>query len=96
MANRISDGRDKVAIGQRLALTRQALGLQQNEFAKRAGLASNTYNQYESGTNVPAIDKANDLCDAYSLTLDWIFRGDPSGLRYELASAIKALRAARR
>jgi transcriptional regulator with XRE-family HTH domain len=78
-----------------LLLTRQALGLAQKEFADRAGLAANTYNQYETGRNIPALDRAHALCDTYALTLDWIYRGDPSGLRYELAAAIKALRGAR-
>lgn len=95
MRDRSSDGRDAKAIGERLLLTRQALGLAQRDFADRAGLAANTYNQYETGKNVPALDRAHALCDAYAITMDWIYRGDPSSLRYELASAIKALRAAR-
>ena len=95
MGERKSDGRSAPAVGARLLLTRQALGLGQKEFAAGAKLAANTYKQYESGTNVPSLDKANALCDAYDLTLDWIYRGDPSGLRYQLAEAIKALRAAR-
>ncbi len=95
MKERRSDGRGAAAIGERLLLTRQALGLAQKDFADRAGLAANTYNQYESGRNIPALDRAHALCDAYGLTMDWIYRGDPSGLRYELAAAIKALRAAR-
>lgn len=95
MRDRKSDGRDAAAIGHSLLLTRQALGLAQKDFADRAGLAANTYNQYESGKNVPAIDRAHSICDAYQLTLDWIYRGDPSGLRYQLADAIKALRSAR-
>lgn len=78
-----------------MLLTRQALGLAQGDFALRAGIAANTYNQYESGKNMPALDRAQALCDAYKLTLDWIYRGDQSGLRYELADAIKALRSAR-
>lgn len=93
--NRLSDGRDKRAVGERLRLTRQALGFNQQEFAEGAGLAANTYNQYESGTNMPALSRAMALCDAYALTLDWIYRGDPSGLRYQLAEAIKSLRSAR-
>jgi transcriptional regulator with XRE-family HTH domain len=95
MRERPSDGRDAPAIGARLLLTRQALGLGQKEFAEKAGLAANTYNQYESGKNIPALDRAHAICDAYQLTLDWVYRGDPSGLRYHLADAIKALRSAR-
>lgn len=93
---RESDGRTAKAIGARLLLTRQALGLAQNDFAKRAGIAVNTYNQYEMGKNVPNLRSGHALCDAYSITLDWLYRGDNSGLRLELADAIKALRAARK
>ena len=95
MRDRETDGRDAHAIGGRLLLTRQALGLGQKEFAEGANLAANTYNQYESGKNIPALDRAHALCDAYQLTLDWVYRGDPSGLRYQLAEAIKALRSVR-
>ncbi|MBA2126697.1 hypothetical protein DLM45_10785 [Hyphomicrobium methylovorum] len=89
------DGTGLDAIGRRLALTRQVLGLQQNEFCERAKIAANTYNQYEKGKKRPSVENAIRLCEAYHLTLDWIFRGDPSGLRYETADAIKAARAAR-
>jgi transcriptional regulator with XRE-family HTH domain len=92
---RPSEGRTKEAVGARLILTRQAIGLGQRDFAARASIAANTYNQYEAGRNFPALDQAHALCDAYELTLDWIYRGDPSGLRYQLADAIKALRHAR-
>lgn len=83
------------AIGRRLALTRQVLDLQQNEFCERAKIAPNTYNQYEKGKKRPSVENAIRLCESYHLTLDWIFRGDPSGLRYELADAIKAVRQVR-
>lgn len=95
MADRPSDGREKAAVGERLRLTREALGLAQNEFANRAGLEANTYNQYERGKNMPNLDAAHALCDTHNLTLDWVYRGDPSNLRYQLADAIKALRSAR-
>lgn len=85
----------KKRIGKRLLLTRQALGLAQGVFASRAGISHSSYSQYESGLKRPSYESAVALCEAYDLTLDWIIRGDPSGLRYELADAIKALRAAR-
>lgn len=80
-------------VGERLALTRQALRLTQTEFARRAGVAQNTYNQIENGRKLPSIELSLALCDAHQITLDWIFRNDPSGLRYQLADAIRALRA---
>lgn len=78
------------SIGLRLLLTRQVFGLAQEVFAKKAGLAKNTYNQFERGKKRPSIENAIALCDEYDLTLDWIYRGDGSSLRYDLWDAIKA------
>lgn len=83
-------------IGIRLQLTRQAFSLSQTEFADAAGLTQHAYNQYERGHRRPNIDAAIALCDRYGITLDWIYRGDPSGLPYKLADLIKNLRAHRR
>jgi len=83
------------AIATRLRLIRQVAGLTQAEFAERASLARNSYNQYEKGKRRPSIDHAIALVETYDLTLDWIYLGDPSGLRYEDADAIKALQQAR-
>jgi transcriptional regulator with XRE-family HTH domain len=83
------------AIGERLRLTREVLGLQQNEFAARANVSETAYNGYEKGSKRPSIENAIALCEAWTLTLDWIYRGDQSGLRYDTAEAIKAIRQAR-
>lgn len=88
-------GTSPAEIGERLELTRQVLGMSQSAFAEGAGIPKNTYNQYERGHKRPDLDNAIALAETYSLTLDWIYRGDPSGLRYETAEAIKSLRAAR-
>jgi transcriptional regulator with XRE-family HTH domain len=82
---------DAVPVGKRLRVTRLALQLGQREFAARAGIASNTYNQYEQGTRLIPPGKATALCEEYNLTLDWIYRGEPGNLPYKLAAAIKAL-----
>ncbi len=85
------DGAFRREVGQRLRLTREALRLGQAEFAARAGMAANTYNQFEHGVRLISPPKAAVLCDVYSLTLDWLYRGDPGNLPYKLAAAIKAL-----
>ena len=76
------------AIAARLRATREAFGLGQNEFARRAGIASNTYNQYEQAKNLPRLDFANQLCDTYGITLDWIYRGDTAGLPLQIANLL--------
>lgn len=90
--DRPSDGTSGSAIAERLRLTRAALDLNQSEFAARAGIAGNTYNQYETGKFRVSLNNAMRLAKTYRLTLDWIYFGDNSGLRYDLADAIKALR----
>lgn len=79
------------AIGRRLRLTRQALGLSQTEFAARAGIAKNALSQYESGKQRPSIDNAIALAETHRITLDWIYLGDNSNLRYELVEAMKKM-----
>jgi len=85
-------GRTKQAVGRRLALTRQAIGLDQGEFAKMAGLKPNTYNQYEKGLYYPSIASMYALKDRFRLTTDWILDDDPSGLPFDLGSAVANLR----
>jgi transcriptional regulator with XRE-family HTH domain len=80
------------AVGARLALTRSALGMTAGVFAATAGIASNTYSQYENGKRLPKLEFALRLCERFELTLDWIYRGDPSGLKYNLAEQIIRLR----
>jgi transcriptional regulator with XRE-family HTH domain len=91
MVRRAEDELDPIPVGRRLRLTREALRLTQREFASKAGIATNTYGQYETGTRLISPKRAIDLCDSYGLTLDWIYRGEPGDLPYKLANAIKAL-----
>jgi transcriptional regulator with XRE-family HTH domain len=79
------------AIGRRLRLTREAMGLSQSEFAQRAGLSKNSYNQYEKGKQRPSLESAISLAETYRITLDWIYLGDNSGLKWELVEAMKKL-----
>lgn len=82
---------DKAAIGARLQLTRQALRLTQTDFAENARIARSAYTQYENGGKRPSIENAISLCETYGLTLDWIFRGEMSGVEMRTARAILAL-----
>ena len=79
-------------VGRRLRLTRTALGLTQEEFAAKARLSQPRYSPYEAGKRLLTLSAAMALCAAYSLTLDWLYMGDPSGLPYRLHEKIKDLR----
>ena len=76
------------AIAARLRAARAAFGLSQLEFSRRAGIAGNTYNQYEQAKSLPRLDWANHICDTYGVTLDWIYRGDISGLPVHIANLL--------
>ena len=88
-----ADTGDLIAdVGRRLRRTRLSLGLDQQQFGTRAGLSQPQYNQFENGKQLLTLQAALKLCDEYNLTLDWLYRGDPSGLPYRLATTIRDLR----
>lgn len=76
------------AIAERLLQLRIALDMTQSEFCQVAGIAANTYNQWERGKGRPELDKAMNLCDAFSVTLDWLYRGETAGLPYGIAAKL--------
>ena len=82
-------------IATRLRHTREALGLNQTEFAMRANLKQNRYSQYESGARPLTIIAAHRICDEYGVTLDWLYRGDRSTLPHHLAIDIARIEAAK-
>lgn len=79
------------AIAQRLLDTRLALtdrDTSQAAYAERAGIARNTYNQWEQAKGRPRLDEAIMLCDRYQLSLDWIYLGRRSALSLQIAERI--------
>ena len=75
-------------IANRLIASREALSLSAADLCRRSGIAPNTYSQWESANGRPSLDEAMKLCAALGYTLDWIYRGDPSGLPYQMASRL--------
>lgn len=86
--SRNRDARSIAAIAARLIATRKALEMNQSVFAATAGVKNRTYNQWEKAKGRPGLDDAIKLADAYGLTLDWIYFGDPSGLPVRLIGKI--------
>lgn len=89
------EGSTRQAIGRRLELTRDLLGLQQNEFALGAGIAPATYNAIEKGNKFPGLEKALAIRRAYGVTLDWIYEGDLESLRDRLSRPLRQMIEAR-
>lgn len=85
------DGPDLASnVARRLARTRKALDMEQEEFGRGADLSQPRYNQYETGARCLTLAAALVLCERYHLTLDWLYRGDPSGLPKRLVDALRA------
>ena len=57
-------------IGQRLRLTREALGLSQAELCRRTGIRPAAWNNAETGDNRIGIESAVELCKTTGVTLD--------------------------
>jgi len=85
------DGTSLEAMGRRLEVARRVYRLSQVEFCTAVHISPTAYNSYEKGRKRPVIENAIALCERYDLTLDWIYRGDPSGLRKPLRDAIKKI-----
>lgn len=83
------------AVAARLAMIREVVSLSQVEFAGRADILPNAWNNYERGRSRIGIEAAIRLVAVYQVTLDYIYLGDTSNLPYRMAHAIEALRQAR-
>lgn len=77
-------------VARRLVLSRIALGKSPGEFAAAAGISQSNYSQYENRWRSLSVRAAMKLCVTYGLTLDWLYRGDPSGLSVRLNGLINA------
>ncbi|WP_206934177.1 helix-turn-helix domain-containing protein [Roseococcus thiosulfatophilus] len=89
MARRASDLK---AIGWRLVLARTAAGLASGELAARGGIEANTYSNWEGGTNRPRVDQVAQVLPLLSITLDYVFLGDETGMTYEARERIAEAR----
>lgn len=76
-------------IARRLTQSRDALELNAADLCRQISIAPNRWSQYERGDRRITLQIAIKLCERYGLTLDWIYRGDPSGLPQRLATKIK-------
>lgn len=90
------------AVATRLEETRKALGLKHVDFAQAAEISSQRWGNYVAAAGKEKVPKgarpldieiAVKLCESQKLklTLDWIYRGDPAGLRYDLVDRLAPL-----
>ncbi len=79
-------------LSRRLKMTADALAVSGADINRATGIAANRWSQYVNPKYKRGItlDAAARLCDAYGLTLDWIYRADPSGLPKHLHEKLAA------
>lgn len=81
-------GREWVDIGRRLRVIRSFIDLTQGELGKVTGISQSEYSMFETGERQITVKAANEMCDAFNITLDWIYRGDISSLPRDILSYI--------
>src|SRR4051794_2454235 len=81
------------ATGNRLRVTREALGLSQAEICRQTGIRPAAWNNAETGDNRLKIENVLILCRRYGLTTDWLLRGDIRGIPGEFAKKIAEVEA---
>ena len=61
------------------------------DICRRTGIKPNAWSQYiaEDGKRKITLAAANRLCDEFKLSLDWIYRGDTSGLQGRLIEKLR-------
>ena len=72
------------SLANRLKITREALNVKPAEVCKRIKVGANAWSMYESGERRITLQVAIKFCNEYGLTLDWIYRADPSRLPHEV------------
>ena len=71
---------EQIEVGRRLRLVREELDIQSQEMGGALNEAANTYSQWENGTHMFPLYAALRLYERFRVSLDWIYRGDPSSL----------------
>lgn len=72
------------AIGKRLEEMHRALGIIPAQVCRETGLKANRYSQYVNGERRLTMDAALLIVETYPITLDWLIRGDVSGLSVDV------------
>lgn len=72
-------------VGRRIKKLRGLLELDQTPFAQQAGISQPRLSHYETGLRILSLKVALALCDTYRVSLDWLYRGDVSGLPHWMA-----------
>lgn len=76
------------AVGLRLIQLRQSYDMSPAEFCRWTDFGQQAWSNYERGYRLIRLDQAMRLSQITGASLDWIYKGDPSGLPFRLASKL--------
>ncbi|MBU2952760.1 helix-turn-helix domain-containing protein, partial [Marinobacter sp. F3R08] len=62
--------------------------MSQKEWAEKHSFGTTQYNNWEKGTRRITVDEAERLCVLYGLTLDFIYRGNLSGISEKIKNSL--------
>lgn len=82
------------AIGVRLRLTRDAIGITSREMAARCGILEKNLSAYMSGQNLLKPDVAIKIINAFAaehLDFNWLYHGKLGGTNHSFATRVEAL-----
>jgi transcriptional regulator with XRE-family HTH domain len=74
----------KEIVGQRVDIWLEATDRTAAEVCDELGIGEPKFSQWRNGRHMLSLDIAVALCTNYGLTLDWLYRGIPVNLPYEL------------
>ena len=75
-------------VGLRLASTRNALGLTQEQLGNEINVSRTALGNWEKGIRLPDPAAIMRLAERFGIPMDWVYRGDPGGLPQRYAPAL--------
>lgn len=77
-----------IEVGARLAVTRDAVGLTQQQFADMFGCSRSAIANWEAGRGLPDVHTMMRFCARYEIPLDWVYQGKAARLPLEIAQKV--------
>ena len=74
---KVTERRDAMMLGSRIAMLRRLSGLSQAELAKRLCITPSAVGMYEQNRREPSVDTLISIAGVFNITLDYLLTGKP-------------------